>query len=130
MYPSFCLIQDIQTVRIIGRGTEKGGLYYVDEVIQQGIATLAHEAATRQILLWHRRLAHTSSGYLDRIFPALSKLNKNFSCETCILAKSHRQSFLPSNSRIDNPFLLVHTDVWGPIPETGSNAFTYFFLIY
>ncbi|KAI5317469.1 hypothetical protein L3X38_037176 [Prunus dulcis] len=32
MYPSFVLLQDIQTWEIFGRGTKKGGLYYVDDV--------------------------------------------------------------------------------------------------
>ncbi|XP_075473306.1 uncharacterized protein LOC142504306 [Primulina tabacum] len=31
MYPNFCLLQDILTKEIIGRGTKKGGLYYMDD---------------------------------------------------------------------------------------------------
>ncbi|XP_071727448.1 uncharacterized protein [Rutidosis leptorrhynchoides] len=42
MYPTFCILQDIRTGLLIGRGTEKGGLYYVDEVSQQGTVSLAH----------------------------------------------------------------------------------------
>ena len=42
MYPKFCLLQDLCTEEIIGRGTEQGGLYVVDEVAQQGVARLAH----------------------------------------------------------------------------------------
>ena len=47
MYPSYCLVQDIRMRRIIGRGTERGGFYYVDEVTQQGNAMLAHGAIER-----------------------------------------------------------------------------------
>ncbi|TQE06769.1 hypothetical protein C1H46_007638 [Malus baccata] len=32
MFPSFCLLQDIRTQAIIGRGTKRRGLYYVDDV--------------------------------------------------------------------------------------------------
>ncbi|KAM1285836.1 hypothetical protein ACFX2J_028361 [Malus domestica] len=32
LYPKFCLIQDILTNEIIGRGTKKGDLYFVDDV--------------------------------------------------------------------------------------------------
>ena len=38
MYPKFCLLQDLYTEEIIGRGTEQGGLYMVDEVAQKGVA--------------------------------------------------------------------------------------------
>jgi hypothetical protein len=35
-------------------------------------------------------------------------------CETCELSKHHRVSFSPSINKSDAPFVLVHTDVWGP----------------
>jgi hypothetical protein len=31
MYPQFCLFQDILTKEIIGRGTKREGLYYMDD---------------------------------------------------------------------------------------------------
>ena len=31
IYPTFCLLQDILTKKIIGRGTKKGGLYYMED---------------------------------------------------------------------------------------------------
>jgi len=33
MFSNFCILQDILTKEIIGRGTEREGLYYVDEVV-------------------------------------------------------------------------------------------------
>ena len=126
MHPHFCLLQDIRTGRIIGRGTEHDGLYYVDEVVQQGTVMLAHGTIDRQLWLWHRRLGHPSIGYLQSLFPQFSKQNIHFSCETCILAKSHRKSFYPSNTRTDKPFSLVHSDVWGPTPQTSKHGFSYF----
>nr|GEZ68832.1 hypothetical protein [Tanacetum cinerariifolium] len=60
MHPSFYLLQDIKTGRIIGRGTEKRGLYYVDEVTQSGTVMLAHGTTERKAWLWHRRLGHPS----------------------------------------------------------------------
>ena len=32
IYPNFCLLQDISSGEIIGRGTKRRGLYYVDDV--------------------------------------------------------------------------------------------------
>ena len=47
MFPTFCLLQNIFTKEIIGCGTERGGLYYVDEVAHKRHAMLAHGTFTR-----------------------------------------------------------------------------------
>ncbi|KAF5819018.1 hypothetical protein HanXRQr2_Chr02g0072861 [Helianthus annuus] len=47
--------EDIRTGMIIGRGTERLGLYYVDEVTQPGNVMLAHGTTNREAWLWHRR---------------------------------------------------------------------------
>jgi len=49
MFSNFCLLQDILTKEIIGRGTEHGSLYYIDEVVHKGHAMLAHGKVTRQL---------------------------------------------------------------------------------
>ncbi|XP_047965355.1 uncharacterized protein LOC125209817 [Salvia hispanica] len=103
--------EDIRTRRIIGRGTERQGLYYVDEMAHQGSAAmLAHGSATREAWLWHRRYGHPSHGYFKLLFPKFSHF-KNFDCESCVLAKSHRQSFKSSETRVKSLFSLVHADV-------------------
>ncbi|GJZ75488.1 hypothetical protein Tco_0639953 [Tanacetum coccineum] len=48
MQPTFCILQDIRTGAIIGRGTEIKGLYYVDEVTQNGAVMLSYETAERE----------------------------------------------------------------------------------
>ena len=129
MYPSFCLLQDIQTKEIIGRGTKRDGLYYVDDVVH-GRANLVHWSHNnnlQKVLLLHRRLGHASFGYLKHILPDLFSGIKDseLKCELCILAKSHRASFPPSMNRRSFPFALVHSDVWGlpllvPLRELGG----------
>ena len=96
MHPHFCLLQDIRTGKIIGRGTERDGLYYVDEVVQPGTAMLAHGTVDRKLWLWHRRLGHPSLEYLKKLFPQFSEYNNQFSCETCILAKVIGKHFILS----------------------------------
>nr|GEX56886.1 ribonuclease H-like domain-containing protein [Tanacetum cinerariifolium] len=54
---------DIKTGRIIGRVTERDGLYYVDEVVQSGTVMLAHGTTKREAWLWHTRLGHPSYYY-------------------------------------------------------------------
>ncbi|KAJ9566582.1 LOW QUALITY PROTEIN: hypothetical protein OSB04_002548 [Centaurea solstitialis] len=110
MQPPF----DIRTGAIIGRGTERQGLYYVDEVTLNGTVMLSHGTMEREAWLWHRRLGHPSTGYLHT------------HCETCVLAKSHRKTFKPNNTRVDSPFLLTHSDVWGPTPVLGGQNYRYF----
>jgi len=90
MFPTFCLLQDILTKEIIGRGTERGGLYYVNEVAHKGHTMLTHGTVTRELWLWYRRLGHPSFGYLKILFPSLFTSNtETIKCETCIRAKNH-----------------------------------------
>jgi hypothetical protein len=42
-------------------------------------------------------------------------------CETCILAKSHRATYLAMV-----PFALIHSDVWGPSPISTISSFRWF----
>ncbi|XP_057522436.1 uncharacterized protein LOC130802433 [Amaranthus tricolor] len=107
-------IKDVQTGKIIGRGIERDELYYLEEETQKGKATLVRGLEERQ--LWHRRLGHPSVGYLEKLFPNFVGLKPAFKCETCILAKSHKHSYSNSLNKVDVPFMLVHSDVWGPAP--------------
>ncbi|CAL2234346.1 unnamed protein product [Prunus armeniaca] len=72
----------------------KRGLYYVDDVATSRVlrASSAETSQHRQIWLLHYRFGHASFRYLRHLFPALfSGVNKYaFQCQTCILAKSHR----------------------------------------
>lgn len=126
MHPTFCILQDIQTGEIIGRGTERHGLYYVDEIAQKGTVMLTAGTTTQAAWLWHRRLGHPSAGYLKLLFPNLDSLDLH--CETCVLAKSHRQTFKSTNTRVNSSFSLIHSDIWGPAPVTGGHNFKYFLL--
>ena len=126
MYSTFCLLQDILTKEIIGRGTKKGGLYYVDD-FSSGRANHMHHTVSnkeRHIWLWHHRLRHPSFGYLKHLLPGLfSKVSHlNFKCDTCILAKSHRASYPLSMNKSMIPFDLIHSDVWGPSLVTTSSG--------
>jgi transposase InsO family protein len=108
--------------KMIGSGSLKDGLYYLDSqpdthgrLIQAYHTVRADDSAAR-IWLWHQRLGHLSFLILQQMFPALFLHNNvsKFQCETCELSKHHRVSFSPSINNSDAPFVLVHTDVWGP----------------
>ncbi|CAO2836159.1 unnamed protein product [Amaranthus hypochondriacus] len=49
MKPDCCVVLDVQTGQIIGRGTERGGLYYLEKDTQNGIAVLVRGSLERQL---------------------------------------------------------------------------------
>jgi GAG-pre-integrase domain len=117
IFPDHCIFQDIQTKRVLGHGTRRGGLYYLDgPKIGKALLNNGLDGREIEILVWHKRLGHPSLGYMKKRCPQL--FNKydydRLICETCIKAKSHRSSYLPSSSKALAPFDLVHTDLWGP----------------
>nr|GFA81936.1 putative reverse transcriptase, RNA-dependent DNA polymerase [Tanacetum cinerariifolium] len=62
------ILEDIRTGWIIGQGTERDGLYYVDEVVQSSTMMLAHETTEREAWLWNRRLGYPSFQKSVQIF--------------------------------------------------------------
>ena len=68
MFSGGCYVQEIPTWKIIGHGTEIGGLYYVDEVAQHGSVMLTYTSDAQKICMWHKRLGQPSLGYLKRLF--------------------------------------------------------------
>ncbi|KAI5328445.1 hypothetical protein L3X38_027842 [Prunus dulcis] len=66
MYPSFVLLQDIQTREIFGRGTKNGGLYYVDDVATSRVLHAGSAETSQHLRNWllHCLFGHASFGYL------------------------------------------------------------------
>ena len=62
-----------------------------------------------EIWLWHRRLGHSSFGYLKKLFPSLFAKS-----DICELAKSHRASFLLILNKSPLHFMVIHSNVSGP----------------
>ena len=91
------VLHDARTGKIIGRGTERGGLYYVDEVTQKGHTFLAQGSPDHQLWMWHRLLGHPSLGYLKQLFPSLNNCNASLDCEACVLAESYARLFSESD---------------------------------
>ncbi|CAL8998461.1 unnamed protein product [Prunus brigantina] len=130
--PALPLDKVLLTREIFGRGTKKGGLYYVDDVTTSRVlrAGSANTSQHRRIWLQHYRFGHASFGYLRYLFPALfSGVNESdFQCQTCILAKSHKVSYPPSCNKRLMPFDLVHSNVWGPSPVSTALGVRWFVL--
>ncbi|XP_016164574.1 uncharacterized protein LOC107607104 [Arachis ipaensis] len=93
---------DILTKEIIGRGTEREGLYCVDEVAHQGHAMLAHGMVTRQLWLWHRRLRHPSFEQVDGVTEHTSLNVENNSVHTTSESPFENVRQEVSNCQSDN----------------------------
>jgi GAG-pre-integrase domain/Integrase core domain len=132
MYPQFCIFQDLLTKEVIGRGTKRGRLYHLDDMVT-GKAHLSTGSSLNRkshIWMWHKRLGHPSFGYLRKLYPSLFSgyEHETFSCVACIKAKSHRVHFSNSLNKRTNPFDLIHSDVWGPSPVSSSSGNRWFVL--
>ena len=134
-WPNLCIFKDIQTRKTIGYGTKRGKLYYLDlipassnQLAQVFSTNTANEHQKSEIWLWHRRLGHASFGYLQKLFPQLFSqlIVSDFKCDVCERAKSHRVSFPISMNKSPAPFMVVHSDVWGPTNTPSLNGSRWF----
>ena len=81
----YCLIQDLLTKQIIGRGRKSGGLYILDTEVPKSAACFV--VVTPFEL--HCRLSHPSLPLLKKLYPQFSSLS-SLNCESCQYAKLHR----------------------------------------
>jgi transposase InsO family protein len=61
-------------------------------------------------------MGHASFDYIKRLFPSMFENidSSIFRCDVCELAKSHRTSFRLTLNKSPLPFMVIHSDVWGP----------------
>jgi GAG-pre-integrase domain len=81
--------------------------------------------------LWHARLGHPSSSitlHLLKTSNLSCNSNKLSTYHDCLLAKSHKLHFFPSNSTSTLPLELVHSDVWGPCRVASFNDFQFYII--
>ena len=121
-FPNYCLIQELSTKRIIGRGRESGGLYILEPKVPKPIACSVFVTPFEL----HCRLGHQSLSLLKKLCPwfsSLSSLNR----ESCQYAKLHYVHLSPRvNKQVSAPFKFVHFDVWSPCSVMSPTGFKYF----
>lgn len=94
-------IKDLKTGRLLGTGTERDGLYYLDN--GAGALALAVSASSKdELLLYHRRLGHISFKVMSRLFPSLfaSCSQEELMCDACELAKHTRTTYPSSGKKV------------------------------
>lgn len=117
----------------IGSARMINGLYYFENnlptsKIAQVLSSLSSTSAYDQIMVWHYQLGHPSFIYLKNLLPSLFKNIDplTFKCESCLLAKSQRTSYIPKPYQPSKPFYLFHSDVWGPSRVTTVSGKKWF----
>uniref|UniRef100_A0A7N2RFG7 Integrase catalytic domain-containing protein n=1 Tax=Quercus lobata TaxID=97700 RepID=A0A7N2RFG7_QUELO len=113
--------------RVLTRGKKTGTLYMTSSPRD----TIAVADASTDISLWHRRLGHMSEKGMKMLLskgklPELKSIDFDM-CESCILGKQKRVSFLktgrtPKAEKLE----LVHTDLWGPSPVASLGGSRYY----
>ncbi|KAK9673127.1 hypothetical protein RND81_12G148200 [Saponaria officinalis] len=79
--------------------------------------------------LWHNRLGHAPLSKIKHLTCLnLQKCNAEL-CLTCPMAKLTKQPFAQSQTTVDNPFDLIHIDIWGPYRVVYRGKFRYFLTI-
>jgi GAG-pre-integrase domain len=121
-----CIFYERKTGRKIGTGVRRDGLWYVDrEIVLFAIdVNEGHE----EVMLQHHRLRHLSFDSLNKFEPELmNKVDRQkFFCDACELGKQTRSTYRISGLRNMEPFVLVHSDVWGPCPTSYVSKFQWF----
>lgn len=144
MYPDKCIIQDLESDRVVAVGQAKGRLYVLDEreckkVLGDHVTSMnafkytidnkvyhaipdenrVHYATNGtmydEFQLWHNKLGHVSIDVLNHIIPHLTSKNQpSLPCDVCAQSKQQRMAFPISHSTTKSPFDLIHVDLWGP----------------
>jgi hypothetical protein len=125
--PTYCAFQELGTGRLLGTGTVHDGLYYLDEGSDE-IALATCMSPCQELMLHHRRLGHLSFAALSRIYPSLFKScpKESIVCDACELAKHTRGTYPSRGLRSNNPFEVVHSDVWGPCEVQSISGHRWF----
>ena len=100
---------------MIGSAREINGLYYFEgENLSERQAQVANQSSTKQNLLWYFRLGHLNLSYFERLFSKI--VQKQVSKLQCVLwtFQTSKGSILPQPYEKHVPFVLVHSDIWGP----------------
>ncbi|XP_020405596.1 histone deacetylase 10 isoform X2 [Zea mays] len=124
--PTYATETERRTGKRIGTGVRRNGLWFISH--EESALKAIVEVDVKEILLHHRRLGHISFESLSRLHPRMFKgVDKSqLVCDACELGK-HTRSIYPSiGLRNCEPFILIHSDVWGPCSVTSVNGAKWF----
>jgi len=108
---------------VIGTGVRRDGLWFVNH--EELALTAAVEGDVKKILLLHRQLGHVPFESLSKLhLDAFKKVDRSkLLCDACELGKHTRSVYPNIGLRSCEPFMLIHSDVWGPCSVTSVSGF-------
>ena len=120
----------------IGLARVQQGLYFQPWVASMEGRKVEHQVVAissnfeGEIMRIHQRMGHPSFDIVKMMYPQLFKkvVFENLMCEACQLGKKKRSTYQVSNLRCNEPFHLIHCDMWGPSPTTDIEGFKYFLI--
>jgi len=123
---NFCIFQEKRTGRVIGTGVRRNGLWFINQ--EQSALAVTTKTQEREAYLLHCRLGHVPFGSLNKLYPDVFKNVdiKNLVCDACELGKHTRTNYPSIGLRSCEPFMLIHSDVWGPCSVTSVSGFKWF----
>ena len=124
-----CKIQDLTQKFLMGTGSERGGLYFLDEGKRHNNSNI--KSCVMSNCIWHNRLGHPSDQVLILLKNKIKDIKSINSepCDVCHKAKQTREPFPLSDHKTKNMGDLVHLDVWGPYKVTSREGFRYFLTV-
>ncbi|KAK2366753.1 putative mitochondrial protein [Trifolium repens] len=136
-YDDHCLVQEMSTLKMIGKARVTHGLYEVDlpqtNLVPSTFKHFANNTCTSipHSNIWHYRLGHPSLqsyNLIQKNDNYVSSLH-HLVCDTCHFAKQRKLSFPLSSSVSNNAFDLIHVDIWGPFETPSITGHRYFLTI-
>ncbi|GJV96764.1 putative RNA-directed DNA polymerase [Tanacetum coccineum] len=130
-----CFIHDLHQNKIVGTGSENGGLYMFDYVspLSSDSQTIGNPSAVCFISksMWHTRLGHPSDQAVNMLQQDLNftKDSHVSPCDICHKAKQTREPFPFSDHQTTEIGELIHLDLWGPYKVVSKDGFRYFLTI-
>lgn len=120
--PVYCVLQDLQTAKIIGIGKVMGNLYVLNKFslesaniesilnscnlsknLKFNFCNVAHFKNKECYSIWHKRLGHSSESVLSHLtFIPKKSIDESLPCIPCHLAKQQRIPFHVSDSCVDS----------------------------
>jgi hypothetical protein len=128
-HPSYFLLKDRSTGKLLLHGLNKHGLYhFFPSANKHPHSAMVGECAST--FQWHSRLGHPTLKIVRRVLsrfklPVTSPTESSV-CIACLGAKSKQLPFSSSSRIASCPLALIYTNVWGPAPVNSRSGAKYY----